>query len=202
MKRKIVLAVAALVIGVGLSLAFFACSSWLEMKSYQIRPAVINQADAIVVLGAAVWPNERPSPALASRVEGAVDLYKAGYAPVLVFTGGVGTYPPSEGRVAGRYAMQLGVPSEAIRFEEQSTSTWANAEGAWEISKQDDIKQVIVVSDAFHLARAKRIFTGVGFMDVQVVPAVRNAFSKVRWRWLEIRETVAIIAYRLGIKTV
>ena len=52
-------------------------------------------ADAVVVLGAAVWPGERPSPALQRRIDRGVELWQAGRAPVLVPTGGLGRYPPS-----------------------------------------------------------------------------------------------------------
>ncbi len=200
MKKVLVSVVIALVAIASLTVVF-ARSSWLEVKSYQLRPSVIEKADAIVVLGAAVWPGERPSPALGNRTREAVELYRAGYAPLIICTGGVGTYPPSEGRVAARYAAELGVPEGAIRFEEQSTSTWSNAQGAWDAGQKEDIKRVIVVSDGFHLARAKRIFADVGFEHVQVVPVPDSPFTPEQWTGFELRETLALIAYRLGIRT-
>lgn len=199
--KKVLVSVAVALVTIASLAAVLARSSWREVKSYQIRPSVIEQADAIVVLGAAVWPGERPSPALANRTREAVELYRAGYASLIICTGGVGTYPPSEGRVAARYAVDLGVPEDAIRFEEQSTSTWSNAQGAWEIGQKDDIKRVIVVSDGFHLARARRIFEDVGFEHVQVVPVPDSPFTLEQWAAFELRETLALIAYRWGIKT-
>src|SRR5687767_2551297 len=46
-------------------------------------------AQAIVVLGAAQWDG-RPSPVLRARVDHAVGLWKKGFAPVLIMTGGRG----------------------------------------------------------------------------------------------------------------
>ena len=45
--------------------------------------------DAIVVLGAAQY-NGRPSPVLRARLDHALGLYREGYAPLIVVTGGVG----------------------------------------------------------------------------------------------------------------
>jgi vancomycin permeability regulator SanA len=45
--------------------------------------------EAIVVLGAAQY-NGRPSPVLRARLDHAVTLYREGYAPLIVVTGGVG----------------------------------------------------------------------------------------------------------------
>ncbi len=201
MKKKIAMSILVTLTALAFIFGGLARSSWQEVKNHQSRPAAIERADAIVVLGAAVWPGERPSPALARRTAEAVELYQAGHAPLIIFTGGVGTYPPSEGRVAARYAEELGVPAEDIRFEEQSTSTWANAERAWEIAKDDEIKRAIVVSDGFHLARAKRIFADVGFEHVQVVPVPDSPFTAEQWAGFELRETLALVAYRLGIRT-
>ncbi len=47
-------------------------------------------SDAIIVLGAAVWPGGRASPALAARMQHAIALYRAGYAAHLILSGGVG----------------------------------------------------------------------------------------------------------------
>ncbi|MGE3270340.1 MAG: YdcF family protein, partial [Chloroflexota bacterium] len=85
-------------------------------------------ADAIVVLGAAVWPGERPSPALARRIERGIELWQAGLAPILAPTGGVGQYPPSEAEVMADVARASGVPDDALMLETQATSTAESAE--------------------------------------------------------------------------
>src|SRR5215467_5275333 len=79
--------------------------------------------DVIVVLGAAVWPGEQPSPALQRRVLHAVDLLQRGYAAYLLVTGGVGKYPPAEAVVMQRLAVAHGILPQHILCEDQATST-------------------------------------------------------------------------------
>src|SRR5437764_7046960 len=84
--------------------------------------------DVIVVLGAAVWPGEQPSPALRRRVLHAVDLLQHGYATHLLVTGGVGNHPPAEAEVMQRVAVAHGIRRASIVLEDQATSTF---ESAW-----------------------------------------------------------------------
>src|SRR5215467_14395588 len=79
--------------------------------------------DVIVVLGAAVWPDEQPSPALQRRILHAVDLLQRGYAAYLLVTGGVGKYPPAEAAVMQRLAVAHGISPQHILCEDQATST-------------------------------------------------------------------------------
>jgi uncharacterized SAM-binding protein YcdF (DUF218 family) len=121
-----------------------------------------QKADAIVVLGAGVGPDGKAGKGLQRRVLHAVRLYKKGFAPRIIMTGGVGTYPPAEAEVAARLAMEKGVPRAAIVREEESTSTWENAANATQICKQRGWKNVLIVSDPFHLYRAQRNFQKCG----------------------------------------
>src|SRR3954470_7529970 len=86
-----------------------------------------RKSDAIVVLGARVLRGGVPSGALRARVEKAVELYLQGYAPKIIFSGGVGHNAPSEAQVARELAVSLGVPESACVLEEQSHSTEENA---------------------------------------------------------------------------
>ncbi len=117
-----------------------------------------QKADAIVVLGARVRPDGKAGQGLRMRVLHAVRLYKKGFAPKIIMTGGVGDNPPSEARVSADLAVQHGVPREAILEENKSTSTWENASFASGICKKHGWKSVLIVSDPFHLWRARRNF--------------------------------------------
>ena len=81
------------------------------------RETVRGGADAIVVLGAQVHRNGRPSAALRGRVLRAVALYHAGYAPRLVLTGGVGESGVAEAVVMEALAVAQGVPATACVLE-------------------------------------------------------------------------------------
>src|SRR6188474_1777897 len=83
-------------------------------------------ASAIVVLGAAQYVG-RPSPVLRARLDHAIDLWRRGLAPRMIFTGGFGDHDTtSEAAVGQRYAIGRGVPPRAILIENRGRSTAAS----------------------------------------------------------------------------
>nr|AYM52736.1 hypothetical protein [Archangium disciforme] len=153
-------------------------------------------ADAVVVLGARVLPGGEPSGALRARTEKAVALYQRGLAPRLVFSGGVGVHPPSEARVMLALATRLGVPAEACVLEEESHSTEENARHAARLLRDMGARRVVVVSDPYHLLRARQYFRLHGF-DVATSPALeteRNLGAVDRFYWT-VREAIALLVH-------
>jgi len=143
---------AGLCVGLGLA-AWLGAAAALD--SYGHRSAGTGRYDAIVVAGCGVWPGGVPSPALAMRTRRGVELWRQGVAPKLLFTGGVGTYPPAESVVAADLARRLGVPDEAIVTEQRSTSTEGNAREAAALLGR---ARVVVVTDYYHVWRCERVF--------------------------------------------
>jgi uncharacterized SAM-binding protein YcdF (DUF218 family) len=153
------------------------------------------EAEAVVVLGARVLPGGVPSGALQARLEKAVALYHQGLAPRLVLSGGVGLHPPSEARVMCELAMRLGVPEEACLLEEQSRSTEENARFSTALLRGLGARRVVLVSDPFHLLRARQYFRLHGF-EVATSPASLEgrdlpAFDRFYWT---AREAVALLS--------
>jgi uncharacterized SAM-binding protein YcdF (DUF218 family) len=108
------------------------------------------------VAGCRVLPSGQPGVALARRAELARELFVEGRAPQVVFTGGVGRHGPSEASVAAAHAVSLGLPADAVVLEERSTSTRENARFAARILGPS--ARVLVVTDAYHVFRARRVF--------------------------------------------
>ena len=153
-------------------------------------------ADALVVLGARVLPGGVPSGALQARVEKAVELYQQGIAPRLVFSGGVGDHPPSEAQVMRALAVRLGVPAEACILEEESHSTEQNARYSAGLLRSMGARRVVVVSDPYHLLRARQYFRIQGF-EVATSPALlteRNLHAVDRFYWT-VREAFALLLH-------
>lgn len=142
---------------------------------------------AIVVAGCRVHPDGSPSPALQRRAERAVELWKQGQAPVVLFTGGRTGALPSEARAAADHAIALGLPQRAILLEETSTSTEENARNASGLVAG----RVLVVSDAYHLWRAQRVF-GRYFGAVEVAGSVGTWSARARGA---AREVGAVLWY-------
>lgn len=138
-----------------------------------------RRAGAIVVLGAAVNSYGLPGPSLRARTLHAVELYHRGLAPVIVFTGGVGTNPPAESRVAAALAMRRGVPRSAIFLEETSTSTWENIGNTAQICRELGAQSVVVVSDPYHLWRAQRNFGAHGIKAYPSPTSNRETWLRV-----------------------
>lgn len=154
------------------------------------RPAVstLATADAIVVLSAgrilAPGPDRANEWNDANRFFGGVELFTAGRAPLLVFTGaGRDTLGRTEGDVLSGYARALGIPADAIQVtgdvlntadEARETSTLLRARGL-------TAARILLVTSAFHMPRARTQFVQAGF-DVVPFP-VDFAFSAEREVW-------------------
>lgn len=155
-------------------------------------------ADIIVVLGAAEYRG-KPSPVLRARLDHALMLYQKGFAPRILTTGGAGGDPVyTEGDVARAYLVSRGVPSEAIVVDaEGATTAYATASSA-EIMRRMGLKSCIVVSDGYHIFRAKRMLQSTG-VKVYGSPRSLNAPNDWRERWLYVRQAIGYLLWRVGV---
>jgi uncharacterized SAM-binding protein YcdF (DUF218 family) len=148
------------------------------------RPQTLTQADAAIVLGAAAW-DKRPSPVFRERINHSLNLYRSGLIKKILFTGGSSkTGFMSEAAVARRYAIKNGIAKEDIVYENQSRDTWQNLVNAQIEANNNDINTVIIVSDPFHLARAKLMANDLGLnAQVSATPTTRYTatYSKLRF---------------------
>ena len=119
--------------------------------------------DAIVVLGAAVRKGGKPGAALRRRSDTAIALYRHGYAPAIIASGGVGKYPPAEAKVFRRWAIAKGVPAGAIMMEFHSRSTAENVLLSAKLLNEIGARKIVVVTDGYHLMRATFGFRKLGF---------------------------------------
>ncbi len=164
---------------------------WFRVAAFaQNRPAP-TKAAAIVVLGARVLPDGTAAPALERRAEKGAELYRRGVAPLVFFSGGSSGTLPSEASVARDIAVKLGVPLSACVLEEDSHSTFENAQRTGPMLKQRHIDEVVLVSDGYHLLRATMQFTRVG-IRAQAVASERTLTSTDSAYWT-FREAVALL---------
>ena len=155
------------------------------------------QADAAVVLGAAVW-TEEVSPVFKERINHAINLYKRGQVRKLIFTGGQGNPgEPTESSAARDYALQSGVPASAILIEEKSHTTYENILYAKQLADTHGIKKVLIVSDPLHMKRAMAMAGDAGLAaDPSPTPSTRYQGLKSRLGLLA-HETYYYIGYLL-----
>jgi len=157
------------------------------------RAVASGHYDAIVVPGCAVRPDGRPSGALERRVCGAVDAWRKGLAPVVVLTGGEGAHGHVEAVVAARRCRELGIPPEAVAVEPWSRTTKENASFAVHHVPRGAGARVLVVTDAYHVVRARRLFRR-SFIDADAI-ASHGRGAPHRWR-PALREVGALVRAR------
>ncbi|MBR5939745.1 MAG: YdcF family protein [Neisseriaceae bacterium] len=143
---------------------------------YEGRLQTPSSADAIIVLGAAAYYH-KPSPVFEERIRHAVNLYKQGKAKKIIFTGGTPKAGfQTEAEVGAKWAEKNGVPRRDILLEPNSRNTFDNLKNAAEIAKQQKLHSFIVVSDPYHIARAKLMAEDLG-LTVQMSPTPTSRFN-------------------------
>jgi uncharacterized SAM-binding protein YcdF (DUF218 family) len=136
---------------------FAALRIWQQGEIDDERPA-----DAIVVLGAAQYDG-RPSPVFRARLDHAIALFQAGVAPHLVVTGGKQPGDrTTEAAVARRYAIDHGVPSDAIFGEDEARNTLESLHAVRREMHDRGLQSAVFVSDPTHMLRVIRIATDLG----------------------------------------
>ncbi len=156
-------------------------------------------ADVIVVLGAAEYRG-KPSPVLKARLDHGLELYHAKKAPRILTTGGAGGDPVFTEAVVGRdYLVRHGVPSEAIIVEMEGESTMHSMASAAEIMQRMGLKSCILVSDGYHIYRAKKMLEAQG-LKVYGSPRPTQPQSTLREWWMYLRQAVGYLLWSAGIK--
>lgn len=157
-----------------------------------------GEADAAIVLGAAVW-TRRPSPVFEERINHAVELYKSGRVRKLILTGGRGAADePAESAAARTYAVRRGVRPADILTENKSHTTYENLQQARGIVAERGYGRVLVVTDPLHMKRAVTMARDVG-LDAHPSPTPTTRYQSARSQLtLLFQETYTYIGYRLG----
>lgn len=145
----------------------------LEGDAERKPAAAAPAADAIVVLsgGRVTAPgaariSEWGDP---DRFFGGVELFEAGKAPWLVFTGGWVPWAPDdapEGELLRQHAEKLGVPADRILVTGRVVNTAAEATAVAQLlrARQPAPARVLLVTSAFHMARARALFESAGLV--------------------------------------
>jgi uncharacterized SAM-binding protein YcdF (DUF218 family) len=90
-----------------------------------------------------------------ARAAEAIRLYKAGWAPKLIFSGAaLDKSGPSNAKVMAEQALAAGVAEADIITEETSSTTKQNAENTENIFVRQKITNIILVTSAYHQRRA------------------------------------------------
>lgn len=157
-----------------------------------------GNADAAVVLGAAVWSNS-VSPVFRERINHAIELYRNGRVRKLVFTGGQGnSNEPTEAAAARSYAVANGIPLQDILVEQKSHTTYENIVYAKQVIDSNNLNGVLLVSDPMHMKRAMAMAEDVG-LKAFPSPTQTTRYQTWRTQGTELaRETFFYLGYSLS----
>ena len=142
-----------------------------------------------------------------ARTDEAIQLYQAGWAKYIVFSGAAADKDgPSNAKVMREHALSRGVPANATIIEDQSETTKQNAEQVKERLEQADITDIILVTSGYHLRRASLEFSsqlGPSFEIRRHPSSTDKQWGTLWWLtpwgwWLAIGELVKIGVFHAG----
>ena len=139
----------------------------------------------ILVLGCAVWADNKPSPMLKDRLDTAIDLYHKGVAPKLLLSGDNCVKGYSEPDCMLAYALEKGVPAKDIFLDFAGFSTYDSVYRANAVFKAD---RMIVVTQKYHLFRTLKICDALGITSKGVASDQRKHRKRI---YREAREVLA-----------
>lgn len=153
---------------------------FVESRESPVPIHQLPDASAIVILGGGMtgtsWPSDIGQPAdlgnAADRVWHGARLFHAGKAPIIIVSGGqffgVGT---PEAKAMKLFLLDLGVPPSAIVQEQRSRTTEENAYYTAELLREWEQRDILLVTSATHMKRARLYFEAQGLL---VVPAATD----------------------------
>lgn len=193
LRRVLLVAVLVLVV-------LLAYPTWLAWRIWdQSHNDEVRAADAIVVLGAAQYDG-RPSPVLRARLEHALYLYEEDLSPTVIVTGGKQEGDRfAEADVGAMYLESEGVPPDAILAEDEGTTTLESLEKVHELSREEGIDTVLLVSDPLHSERVKTMAEDLGFREAWTSPASYVELNRTRRTKAQelLHEIASLAAYEL-----
>lgn len=128
----------------------------------------------------------------------AARLYAEGEADLLIPTGGLGEYPPSEAEVMARILREEGVPIGVVLLEDRARNTWDSARFVAAMARGLGAEEVLVVTDPLHCVRTVAAFEAAG-LRARAEPVYSSPMWRERWsrRGQFVREVGALVWYRL-----
>ncbi|MDR1701671.1 MAG: YdcF family protein [Sporomusaceae bacterium] len=154
------------------------------------RPYIVSleeapQADAVIILGAFVYGNDRPSPVLEDRLDYGYALYRAGKTTKIIVSGDHGTKYYDEVNAMKNYLIAKGVPRQDIFMDHAGFNTYDSMYRAKEIF---GVKTLLISTQEFHIDRAVYIARQLG-IDAYGYPSEDKEIYEMKQ--LKLRESLA-----------
>ena len=145
----------------------------------------LKDIDCILVLGAGIIDNSRPTLMLRDRIEKSIELYNKELAPKIIMSGDHSRKDHDEVNIMKNYAIEKGVPSEDIFMDHAGFCSYDSIYRAKEIF---GAKKILIVTQKYHLYRCIYIAKKLG-LQAYGVKADARIYAKILY--YEIREILA-----------
>ncbi len=155
------------------------------------------QFDFGIILGAAVWSGNVPSPIFKGRIKKGAELYKEKIIKKIHLTGGNAPGEISEAKAAQNYLItNYKIPAKDILIEESTSTT--NEQLSFikhHLIEQKRRPNFLIISDEFHLKRIQEIADFYN-IDAQVIPSdiILNFEKSLYYR---LRDSIGLIFFWL-----
>ncbi|AFV01559.1 SanA protein [Dehalobacter sp. UNSWDHB] len=146
----------------------------------------VPEVDAVLVLGAYVFPDGTASSMLADRLTVGYELYQHGKAPKILVSGDHGRTDYDEVNAMKRFLKEKGVAGQNIFMDHAGFSTYESLYRARDIFL---VKKVIIVTQEYHLKRAVFVARSLG-LEAYGVPSDQHDYGQAM-AYYQIREIAA-----------
>lgn len=157
---------------------------------------ITGDPQVMVILGCRVMPGGEPSMLLQDRLETALDYLEEDPDILVVVSGGQGSNEPvSEAACMAGWLEEKGISKDRIFQEDQSSNTKENLIFSKELLAREGIDvgetDVLVVSNGFHLTRARMLAERFGYGEVSTLAAPSSHIpSRIQ---MYVREPLALV---------
>ena len=157
---------------------------------------ITGEPQVMVILGCRVMPGGEPSMLLQDRLETALDYLEEDPDILVVVSGGQGSNEPvSEAACMADWLEEKGISEDRIFLEDQSSNTKESLIFSKDLLAREGIDvgetDVLVVSNGFHLTRARMLAERFGYGEVSTLAAPSSHIpSRIQ---MYIREPLALV---------
>jgi uncharacterized SAM-binding protein YcdF (DUF218 family) len=156
-------------------------------KDYSLKDiSNVNKADAIVVLSGMISTIETKGKLNyefsggIDRILSGINLFKENKAPLLILTNGKLPWSVGipEGEYLKKFSIKLGIPEDSILLTDNVQNTDQEAKSVKKLLKTNDAN-IILVTSAFHMARAKKVFEARNIKVSPFAVDFKNSAKKI-----------------------
>ncbi len=167
--------------GVTLALMLAGWTAWTMTRRYRAEiyepPALPPERPVALVFGAGYWPSGALSDVLRDRLDAAIELYEEGRVELLLFSGDNRVVEYNEPARMMEYALERGIPREAIVLDYAGRRTYDTCYRARDIFQ---VPEVVLITQRYHLPRALHTCRALG-LDAVGYAADRTPYRHIRW---------------------